>query len=364
MISSTILEEFNPGGYKLSPEDGSVHWQAPSNIALVKYWGKKEGQMPANPSLSFTLTNCITTTQLDFTRLNTGTKEGSFEFYFHGKPKESFRPKLQTFFERCKPYFPMLSQYHLEIRSENTFPHSSGIASSASAMAALACCLVAMEQQLAPKAKIDVVRKSSFIARLGSGSACRSIEGPVVLWGADEKFKGSSDFYGTVFNRPINPIFSSYMDVILIVEQGVKAVSSTVGHRLMDGHPYSQSRIGQARSNLDALAKILSSGDLMAFAELVELEALSLHAMMMTSSPSYILMKPNTLNIIDRVQNFRKETGTPICFTLDAGANVHLLFPEAEAPKILQFIKDELIGYCENQMYICDKVGSGASIVR
>jgi diphosphomevalonate decarboxylase len=92
----------------------------------------------------------------------------------------------------------------------------------------------------------------------------------------------------------------------------------------------------------------------------VESEALTLHAMMMSSNPYFILMKPNTLEIINRIWSFREETGLPVCFTLDAGANVHVLYPEKNKTEILEFIKNELVAYCEKEQYLCDEVGKGA----
>jgi len=85
--------------------------------------------------------------------------------------------------------------------------------------------------------------------------------------------------------------------------------------------------------------------------------------MMMTSMPYFILMKPNTLEIINKIWKFRNETKIPVCFTLDAGANVHVLYPENVRVETLQFIKDELVGYCQNGQYICDEIGFGAQKV-
>ena len=85
--------------------------------------------------------------------------------------------------------------------------------------------------------------------------------------------------------------------------------------------------------------------------------------MMMTSDPYFILMKPNTLEIIERIWAFREKTGSHICFTLDAGANVHILFPEKDKKLVDEFIEKELAGYCENKQFITDHVGSGATSV-
>ena len=111
---------------------------------------------------------------------------------------------------------------------------------------------------------------------------------------------------------------------------------------------------------MDKLQSIFASGDLKEFIKIVESEALTLHAMMMTSMPYFILMKPNTLEIINKIWKFREISKTHVCFTLDAGANVHVLYPENEKEEVFQFIKDELIVYCENQQYICDRIGFGA----
>jgi diphosphomevalonate decarboxylase len=127
----------------------------------------------------------------------------------------------------------------------------------------------------------------------------------------------------------------------------------------MHGHPFAASRFAQARKHIGDIVKILAAGDVEQFAELTENEALSLHGMMMTSNPSFILMKPRTLEIIQRVRDYRNTAGQPVCFTLDAGANVHLLYPATVEDAVEGFIKDSLIEFCENKQYICDQIGFG-----
>jgi diphosphomevalonate decarboxylase len=157
--------------------------------------------------------------------------------------------------------------------------------------------------------------------------------------------------------------FKNYQDTILLVDKGEKQVSSTVGHDLMHDHPYAERRFAQAHENLDQLIAIFESGSLEEFIKVVESEALTLHAMMMTSIPYFILMKPNTLQIINAIWKFRAETKIPVCFTLDAGANVHVLYSENVSSAVLQFIKDELVGFCQNGQYICDEIGNGATSI-
>ncbi|AEH00510.1 diphosphomevalonate/mevalonate 3,5-bisphosphate decarboxylase family protein [Lacinutrix sp. 5H-3-7-4] len=354
-------EEFIPFNLKSTVENGEIKWASPSNIALVKYWGKKEHQIPENQSISFTLSDCKTITKLKYEAKAKTTNSFDFQVYLDGERKPDFEPKIEVFFNRIQQYFPFLKTLKFTIETENTFPHSSGIASSASGMSALALCLMSIEKQLNPEITESYFnKKASFIARLGSGSACRSIQGDLVVWGAHNEIENSSDLYGVKYPYQVHDNFKNYQDTILLVDKGEKQVSSTVGHNLMHGHPFAKQRFKQANNNISEIKNILKSGDLKAFIALVESEALTLHAMMMTSMPYFILMKPNTLEIINKIWSFRKATNLNICFTLDAGANVHILYPEKEKEQILEFIKTQLVAYCQNGHYICDTVGLGA----
>ena len=353
--------DFIPEEYQNKLEEGRVVWEAPSNIALVKYWGKRKNQIPANPSISFTLDLCRTRTSVSFNKKEEKSGMPGFELYLDGRKEESFEPKIRDFFGRIAPYLPFVKDYHFSIETSNSFPHSSGIASSASGMAALATALVNIEQKLNPNLTPEhFTRKSSFLARLGSGSACRSIEGEIVSWGRHQTIAGSSDLFGLKYPYRVNPVFRSFQDSILLVDQGQKQVSSSLGHRLMEQHPFAAARFEQANKNLDRLTHIFQEGDLDQFVEVVESEALSLHAMMMTSRPYFLLMKPGTLEVIQRVFQFRRDTGLHLCFTLDAGANVHLLYPEQEQQQIRSFIQSDLLKFCQNDQAIMDRVGKGA----
>ena len=342
MVFKEFISKYSMSDLK----NGQVTFSSPSNIALVKYWGKKEQQIPENPSISFTLDNCKTITTLTYTKTEKDPNNFSFDIYLDNILKEDFKPKIETFFKRIEVYLPFLKSYHFKIETENTFPHSSGIASSASGMSALAACLMHVEKELNPNLSADdIIKKTSFLARLGSGSACRSLEGDLVVWGKHQDIENSTDLYGVKFPHQVHQNFKNYQDTILLVDKGEKQVSSTVGHNLMHGHPFAEQRFNQAVENLSELSQILQNGDLKAFIKLVESEALTLHAMMMTSMPYFILMKPNTLEIINKIWAFREKTNANICFTLDAGANVHILYPEAEKDIIIEFIKNELVAY-------------------
>ena len=231
-------------------------------------------------------------------------------------------------------------------------------------MSALAMCLVQLERLLYPDSEAAFLkRKASFLARLGSGSACRSIEGGLVVWGKHKGISGSSDLQGLKYPSEVHAVFQDYQDAILLVDKGEKQVSSSVGHNLMHQHPFATQRFEQAHAHLDQLIPILKNGDLPSFIKIVELEALTLHAMMMCSDPYFILMKPNTLEIINALWAFRKASKIPVCFTLDAGANVHVLYPKKYASKVNEFISIKLANYCQNKHYILDSVGKGAESI-
>ena len=373
-IKTLIENEFiyKPTASKIL-DNGQFTWKAPSNIALVKYWGKHGEQLPKNTSISFTLDACHTITTLEFKKKEAATsaafnegqllveKQINITIYLDGKKKPAFNEKVTTFLLRISPFVSFINDYDLVIRTHNSFPHSSGIASSASGMAALALCIMSMEKGLNENLSDALFyRKASFLARLGSGSAARSVKGNIVVWGEHPHVPGSADLFGIPYANKVHTNFHNFHDTILLVDKGEKQVSSTVGHNLMHDHPFAEERFAQANQNITLMNSILEKGDLQAFIALVESEALTLHAMMMTSNPYFILMKPNTLSIINRIWNFRKETGANICFTLDAGANVHVLYPEKEKSKIHHFITSELLQFCQNNHYICDRVGSGA----
>ena len=331
---------------------GCTGWKSPTNIALIKYWGKKELQIPMNPSLSFTLTNCYSSTTIDYSLSEDDFK---YEFYFHDELKPEFNKKLDIFFERVIDYLPIIKKLSLKIKSKNTFPHSSGIASSASAFSSLALCLVDIEKSITELD--DFYFKSSFISRLGSGSACRSVYGPAAIWGETNIITKSNDLYSIPFKLPT--YFDQYCDTILIVDEGSKSVSSSVGHELMNKHQFKNNRILHANKNLEKITHCINQQDILGFTKVIENEALTLHAMMLSSNPSFILLKPNTINIINKVWSFRKQNGCSICFTLDAGANIHLLYHKTDFDLIQQFIKNELSVFCSGGKYINDKLGLG-----
>lgn len=339
---------------------GQVAWQSPSNIALVKYWGKHGQQLPRNASISFTLSQAHTEMQVAYRPKSEHTPGISMQFRFDGHEQPRFGQKIHKYLEEMIVHFPFLGHLHLDIESRNSFPHSAGIASSASAMSALALCLTDIENHTYGGMRpAEFLEKASMIARLGSGSACRSVYPWLAVWGKHPAVPLSSNEHAVPFIDAVDPVFKTFKDAILIVSSEEKSVSSRAGHALMENNPFASARYAQAGDNLGVLIEAMKAGDLEVFGNIVENEALTLHALMMSSHPSFILMQPNSLKIIDLIKTFRKENNIPLCYTLDAGPNIHLLYPEANAEAVETFIREVLLSYCENDRVIFDAAGDG-----
>ena len=156
--------------------------QAPSNIAFVKYWGKFGRQYPLNPSLSMTLNKCLTQMEIEYTL--DSSLEKITEFLFENQENDKFKKRINQYLYDIEDVFPLAKRLSLKIRSSNTFPHSAGIASSASAMAAVATGLCSIKAQITGEQVC--LEEMSTLARLGSGSACRSIFPKFSIWGKSE----------------------------------------------------------------------------------------------------------------------------------------------------------------------------------
>ena len=344
-----------------SPDmSGTIHWRSPSNIALVKYWGKRKGQVPENPSISITLCKSHTETLLSYSpaRGQEGILTG---FSFEGKELGAFKERINRYLHEIGSLYPFLKDFDLTISSSNSFPHSSGIASSASALSAIALCLTSMERVLfnSPSDDNSFFRKASFAARIGSGSASRSVYPGYVLWGSAAEVPHSANEFAIPLNDNIHDDFKDMGDAILIVDESPKPVSSSMGHALMESNPWSATRYGQARMHTGRLIEVLAAGDAGEFVRIVEKEAMTLHSLMMSSDPGYILLKPGTLEIIGKVRQFRLDTAIPLAFTLDAGPNVHLIYPARFRESIKDFVQQQLIKHCSGGKWIDDNTGQG-----
>lgn len=333
----------------------TVEWKSPSNLAIIKYWGKRDIQKPLNPSISFSLKNAVTTTRVTATPL----EQGGFTFSLDGNKKETFNEKIANWLRLASSTLPFIATHHLTIESSNTFPHSSGIASSASSMSALALCLTDLQLRVNNEANHSLnLQQVSELARLGSGSAARSIYGGWTVWGKTPTIAGSSDHYAVELPN-VHANFMQIANAILIIEPKSKKVSSSQGHSLMNNHPYGAARIKQANDNTQLLLEVLKSGNWNLFFDIAENEALSLHALMMSSNPGYTLLHPNSLRVIEEVRKARIEQELPVGFSMDAGPNVHLLYPKHEEAKILQWIENTISPLCHQHNIIFDELGEG-----
>jgi diphosphomevalonate decarboxylase len=342
-----------------------VRYTSPSNIALIKYWGKYGRQYPRNASISLTLDSAYSDTSVAFTEREKAGDSVSIEFYFEEEANAAFQKKLEKYLNSIVDEVSFLRTHHLVIRSSNSFPHSAGIASSASAMSAVAMCLCQIEKRIGKgySDESSMLRKASHLARLGSGSACRSVYPVAAVWGTHPGIAASSNDYAIPYAAELDPVFQSYKNDILIISRKEKSVSSTQGHALMEDNVYAASRYAQAEERMTRLLAAMKAGDVEVFGEIVEGEALSLHAMMMAANDPFILLQPNTLAAISLIQKYRQENKVPLYFSLDAGPNPHLLYPAQYTSQVKAFISSDLQPLCHEGMVIADGVGQGPKLL-
>jgi diphosphomevalonate decarboxylase len=329
----------------LTPLSYECCWRSPSNIAFVKYWGKIGHQVPANPSVSMTLKNCFTQTKVSFAPAD----------------KLSLEVLLDKFAKKIEKYLLSLtelswiSNVSFKVETTNTFPHGTGIASSASGLSAFALCLTDYLFKLAQKNDEKLFFEvASNLSRLASGSASRSVYGGFATWG-ESNLPESSNEFATPFE--VHESFKNLKDSVLIISSNEKIVSSTAGHSLMGEHPFAETRFLQAKKNFQLMISALKEGNIESMGKVLESEALSLHAMMLTSPEAYTLLKPNTLKAIELIWDFRNKTKTPVYFTLDAGPNLHLIYPAHAEVSVKAFITDSLLNLTEKIIH--DEMGEG-----
>jgi diphosphomevalonate decarboxylase len=282
--------------------------RAYSNIAFIKYWGNRDAErrLPVNGSLSMNLEGVETVTTVDFV-------EGlpADELTINGQRVSG--PAL----ERVSKHLDHLRERAgvtraARVESANSFPMGAGIASSASAFAALSVAgAAALGLELSE-------RELSRVARLGSGSASRSVPGGFVEW-----YVGDDD-ESSYAESIAPPEHWALVDLVAVVSTAHKAVGSTGGHALAPTSALQGARVADAERRLNACREAILAKRFDDFAAVVEEDALMMHAVMMTSQPPLIYWEPATLQLISAVQLWRSE-GLGVCFTIDAGPNVHVI---------------------------------------
>jgi len=287
------------------------------NIAFIKYWGERDPylHLPASGSISMNLDGLLTRTTVTFDpALN------SDRLILNGEPLagDALR-RVSAVLERVRQMAG--STCFAEVVSVNNFPAGAGIASSASAFAALSLAAsAAAGLELSPS-------QLSRLARLGSGSACRSVPAGFVEWRAGES---DEDSYAYSIAPPEH---WDLTDCIALVSQAHKSVSSTQGHLLAETSPLHQARITRVAGLLHQCRQAILERDFESLAQVTELDCHLMHAVMMTSSPPLIYWQPATLSVMQAVIEWRKG-GIPVCYTIDAGPNVHVLCPSEYAAEV------------------------------
>jgi len=287
------------------------------NIAFIKYWGNREDDLriPANGSLSMNLAGLTTRTRLEF-----DPALAADEFILNGQPQSGAAlARVSAFLDlvRGMTSFTLFAR----VESSNDFPTGAGIASSAAAFAALA-----VAANAAAGLQLDE-RSLSRLARRGSGSAARSIPAGFVEWKAGTQ---DTDSYALSIAPPD---YWGLCDCIAIVDTAHKPTGSCAGHRLAHTSPLQATRLMDAQRRLDLCRYAILQRDFEALTEITEQDCLMMHAIMMTSSPPLLYWSPATLEIIRQTLAWRKD-GLSVCFTIDAGANIHLICPAAYSAEV------------------------------
>ena len=316
---------------------------APSNIALIKYWGTRDlaTTMPFNPSLSMTLRECVTRTTVE-PGLDGAADE--IQVRFKGEDlraaPEAFAAGVVSHLDKLRRWAGVDDRFR--IATENSFPMGAGLATSASAYSDQA---QAVMRSLGKDISLET---ASILARSsGSGSAARSVMGGYVEWPAE----GSDDGAATQV-LPAN--HWDLRDVVAILDTAEKRVSSRAGHKLAETSPYFLPRLGQLPHRLAEVRQAIADREFAQLAPIVEEEAIDLHLIAMSSRPPIFYWLPGSLTVLSLVRDLR-EKGLAACSTMDAGANVHVLCTAAAEDRVVAALRE----LPEVKDVIRDGVGDG-----
>jgi diphosphomevalonate decarboxylase len=287
------------------------------NIAFIKYWGNRDHDLriPSNGSISMNLDGLITRTRVSFS--------GDLDqdaLILDGQAQSG--PALQrvsAMLERVRRLAGLRA--FAKVESSNNFPTGAGIASSASAFAALA-----LAGSRAAGLELSEAALSS-LARTGSGSACRSIPGGFVEWRAGDRHDNSFAY------SIAPPGHWALVDCVAIISRVHKATGSSEGHPLAFTSLLQAARVDDTPRRLAICRQAILQRDFDALAEIMELDSNLMHAVMMTSQPRILYWQPATMAIMQAAPAWRA-SGIPACYTIDAGPNVHVLCPQDWAQQV------------------------------
>lgn len=296
---------------------------APTNIAFTKYWGKKDEELrlPENGSVSMTLSDLLTTTTVEFSK-----DFKKDQIIINGGGVESGEAdRVIKHLDRIRRMANI--EYKAKMVSHNNFPSGTGLSSSASGFAALS--LAASKA-----AGLNLSEKDlSILARQGSGSACRSIPSGFVEW-------LDGDTSDTSFATQIfPPNYWDIADVVVVVSEGKKEVSTSKGQQSAASSPFMAIRQSHMKEKNELCKKLIAEKNFAAFGELIEAEALELHTIMLTQRPALIYWTPGTLRIMKLVSHWRVD-GVPVYFTINTGQNIHLICEQKDVEAVKSKLKD------------------------
>jgi len=315
---------------------------APANIALIKYWGKKDIalRIPLNDSISMNIDGATTITTVEFS--DTFHQD---DISFIGETiSDKEKKRIADHVERIRHYAH--KTLFARVVTQNSFPKGTGIASSASGFAALT---------LAGTRAIGISlneKELTMLARIGSGSACRSIPDGFVLWKTGETSKQS--FATSIFP----PSYWRLVDVIAVVSKDGKKISSTDGMDKIKTSPYLKERIQQIPGRITRLLQAFKDKNFTVFGEVIEEECLDMHHVMQTQNPPLLYWNEVTKQIMKAVIDWRSQ-GLWVYFTIDAGPNVHCICDEKDA----HIVKDRLQLINGVQSVISNRVTTGARCI-
>lgn len=307
---------------------------APTNIAFTKYWGRKDEilRLPENGSVSMCLSNLLTTTTVVFSE-----KYKKDQVIINGGGLEKDEDgRIIKHLDKIRKLKNL--SYKAKVVSNNNFPSGTGLSSSASGFAALTLAA-------ASAAGLNLSEKElSILARQGSGSACRSIPSGFVEWIDGNTSKTS--YAKTIFTAN----YWAIADVVAIVSEGKKEISSSEGQKAVSSSPFMKVRKSHMKRKNNLVKKLIKEKNFKEFGELLEAEALELHTIMLTQTPALIYWTPGTLRIMKLVSHWRTE-GLPVYFTINTGQDIHLICETKNIQKVknrlkkLDFVKEIIVNY-------------------
>jgi diphosphomevalonate decarboxylase len=312
------------------------------NIAFIKYWGNRDNnlRLPVNGSISMNLNGLTTTTTVN---CDASLKADTFTLNHHTVEGPGLT-RVSKFLDRVRDMSG--ERIFAQVVSENNFPTGAGIASSASAFAALS-----LAASRAIGLELDEAALSR-LARTGSGSACRSVPAGFVEWRMGEN--DASSYAASI----AAPEHWKLMDCIAVVRAAAKPTGSTEGHAMAESSPLQAARVADAPRRLELCRKALLEKDFSALAAVIELDSDMMHAVMMTSSPALFYWEPASLALIKAIPAWRA-AGVQAAYTLDAGPNVHVLCPFNQ----MESVRERLLAFPGVLQVLVASPGEGAKII-